>query len=286
LSEPPKDPIKKLKWFSDFIENLPQARGEGVVNRMVELQTSRLVARAGDVAFDAIEDQKQEKPGVARGINRGLEATAEDIIKDKLTATDPISSKILGAIGDSLAEDLKAKLTGGSGLQGEDARELLERRRKDELNVLFGQIKEELIQPLAEQIETVAKKVEENPKGTGGALTTEDAVEMVMNAQERAKELLKKQGFSVESVNVTKEDVAAMLDKERAEQTQREAKLKETWEQESGAQVVIEGERIKATENILSGVVDKVFDIFLAPLKGKIEEAIEKGAFRAAPAGQ
>lgn len=286
MSEPPKDPIKKLKWFSDFIENLPQARGEGVVNRMVELQTSRLVARAGDVAFDAIEDQKQEKPGVARGINRGLEATAEDIIKDKLTATDPISSKILGAIGDSLAEDLKAKLTGGSGLQGEDARELLERRRKDELNVLFGQIKEELIQPLAEQIETVAKKVEENPKGTGGALTTEDAVEMVMNAQERAKELLKKQGFSVESVNVTKEDVAAMLDKERAEQTQREAKLKETWEQESGAQVVIEGERIKATENILSGVVDKVFDIFLAPLKGKIEEAIEKGAFRAAPAGQ
>ena len=244
---------------------------------MIDLQTTRLVQRAGDVAFDAMEDRKQEQPGVARGINRGLEATAEGIIKDKLTAQDPISSKILGAIGDSMAEDLKAKLTGSGGLQGADAKELADRRRKEDLDVLLGQIKTELIQPLAEQIQTVAAKIDEKPKG--GALTTEDAVDMVMNAQAKAKELLEKQGFSVENVNVTKETVSKMLEEERGKQTAHETELKAKWEEERGANVEIEKDRIHATENILTSVVDRVMDIFLVPIKDKIQEAIEKGAF-------
>jgi hypothetical protein len=283
MSEEKKDPISRLKWFSDMVENVPKPKGDSTTDRIVDIESARLVRRAGEVAMDSMGGG-QKGSSIEKGVARGLEASAAETITKKLVGGDPVMDKVYGAIGDFIASAVKDKLGGSSG-QSDAEKELAAIRHKEELAELFGQIKEELILPLHEEIQTVAKKVEESPKGTGGALTTEDAVEMVMNAQAKAKELLQKQGFSVESVNVTKEDVTKMLDEERAAQAEREAKLKEEWEEKSGAQVQIESERIKATENILSGVADKVFDMFLSPLKDKIQEAIDRGAFRGQPAG-
>lgn len=281
MSDSKEGPIARMRWFSDLVDNVPKSKGDSTTDRIVDIESARLVRRAGEVAMDSMGGEKKGS-AIERGVARGIEGAAAETITKKLVGGDPVMDKVYGAIGDFISDAVKDKLHGSSG-QSDAERELAEIHRKDELNILFGQIKEELIQPLSEQIQTVAKKVEDKPQG--GALTTDDAVEMVLNAEERAKKLLEKQGFSIESVHVSKEDVKKMLDDERAKQADREAKLHEDWEQESGATVQIETERIKATENILTGVMDRVFDVFLTPIKDKIQEAIEKGAFRAPPAG-
>jgi len=268
--------LKRLKWFADIVENVPRAKGDSFTDKVIDIQSANVVARAGKVAMEGM-GETGGSPSAERGVSQGLEAAGRKIVEKKLLAEDPISSRVLETLGEVFSEDLKARLTGGSGMQSADAKELADRRRKDDLDALLGQIKTELIQPLTEQIQTVAAKVEEKPQG--GALTTEDAVDMVMNAQAKAKELLEKQGFSVENVNVTKETVSKMLEEERGKQAQHEAELKAKWEEERGANVEIEKDRIHATENILTSVVDRVMDVFLVPIKDKIQEAIEKGAF-------
>jgi hypothetical protein len=281
-----------------MVENVPKPKGDSTTDRIVDIESARLVRRAGEVAMDSMGGG-QKGSGIERGVSKGLETVAEEAVQERFSGKkDPVRAGIDEAIGEFVKGAVKEKLGGGSGPSpGQSAaeKELAEIHRKEELNTLFGQIKEELIQPLTEQIQTVSAKLEEEAKNTGkstgGGVTMEDAVEMVMNAQAKAKELLEKQGFSVESVSVTKETVTKMLEDERATQTSREAKLQQEWEEKSGAQVQIESERIKATENILSGVTDKVFDMFLGPLKDKIQEALDKGAFAgrsptAPPGGQ
>jgi len=280
MSEEKKGPIAKLRWFSDLVENVPRAKDDSATGRMIDLESARLVRRAGEVALDDLGDGKKGG-SIERGVARGLEGAAAQTITDRLVGKDPIREKVDEAIGEFVSAAIKDKLGGSSGGSSAE-KELAEIKEKERLTSMFGEFQEQVVKPLAEQVQNLAAKIEET-KGSKGALTAEDAVEMVMNAQEKAKELLKKQGYSVESVQVSKEDVKKMIGEE---QTKFDAKLTEEkakWEQESGTQVQIETERVRATENILSGVMDRVFDVFLEPLKGKIQEAIEKGAFARAP---
>jgi hypothetical protein len=281
MAEKPTEPIKRLKWFADIVENVPRATGGSFADRITDIQSARLIGKAGEVAIREIEGQQPEGSGVERGVNRGLETAGKKLVEDKLTKGDVITEKVMGALGDFLADDLRERLQGGGKGQSDAEKEVAEYHRKEEYAAVVAEIKDELVKPLAEQVQTLAAQMKETSKG--GELTTERAVEMVMNAQENAKKMLEKQGYSVESINVTKEQVAKMMDEERAQQAQHEAKLKEDWEKESGAQVEIEKDRIQATENVLTGVVDKVMDMFLLPVRDKIQEAIDRGAFRAPP---
>ena len=277
------EPLKKLGWFRDIVENVPRPKGDSFADRVVDIESAKLVRAAGEVAMNEVQGGSH-MPSVERGVSQGLESAGRKIVENKLLSEDPITSKVLGTLGEVLAEDLKGRLKGGGGLQSEDARELAERRRADELNAIVGKINEDLIQPLKKDLEGIAARFDEKPSSGGKSLTEEEAVDMVMNAQERAKEFLKKQGYSVESVSITKEQVQAMLAEEKQKQEEREAKLKEEWEKESGAQVEVEKERIKATETILVGLTDRLMDIFLVPIKDKVEAAISQGAFRGAAA--
>lgn len=278
--KPPK-PLKSLAWFKEVVENVPRGKGESFTDKIVDIQAARVISRAGEVALNEMGG-KGEGPSAERGVSQGLENAGRKIVENKLLAEDPISSKVLGSLGDYLADALKEKLAGGGGLQGEDARELADRRRADELGLIVGKIRTELIEPMALEVKTLAAKIEAKPESTPGALTEEDAIDMVMAAQEKAKGFLKKQGYSVESVTITKEQVQAMLGEERTKQGERETKLKEDWEKERGATVEVEKERIRATETILTGISDRVMDLILVPIKDKIQEAIEKGAFKTA----
>jgi len=123
------------------------------------------------------------------------------------------------------------------------------------------------------------KELADKGKDSGSPLTPDKAVDIVLDAQARAKKLLEQQGYSVESINVTKADVAKIIEEEEKKYKARLETDKADWELKSGAQVEIEKERIRATEEILTGVTDRVFTIFLEPIKDKIHEAIEKGAF-------
>ena len=284
MSEEPKskDPVNRLKWFGDVVENLPRGKGDSFVDNVVNIESAKVVRAAGELAISEVSSRGGDG-GVERGVSKGLENAGRQIIERKLTGEDPISSKVMDALGDFVKDAVKERLGGSRGVQSDAEKELAEIHRKDELNGIVNQIHEELIKPLTEQIQGLAAKVEENTKNTGGPLTTEDAVELVMNAEQKAKQLLKDRGFSVESVNVTKEEVTAMLTKEEQKYTERLTKEKEDWEKDRGVQVEVETQRIDATEKILTNVVDRVFDVFLEPLKGKIQEAIDRGAFRNQP---
>lgn len=276
----PSKPLKALGWFRDIVENVPRPKGDSFADKVVDMESAKLISGAGRVALNEIQGTGSA-PSAERGVSQGLENAGRKIVENKLLAEDPISSKVLGTLGDVLAEDLKARLTGGGGLRGEDAKELAERRRSDELAGIVGKIREELIDPLAAQVKGLADKVEKKGETAGEPLTDAAAIDMVMAAQERAKELLKKQGFSVESVNITKEQVQTMLTEERQKQGERETKLKEDWEKDRGATIEVEKDRIRATENILTGISDRIMDLILVPIKDKIQEVIEKGAFKA-----
>lgn len=274
MSEKKKKPLEQLGWFNDLVENLPRGKGESFTDRVIDLESAKLVHAAGEVAMGAVHGPGQER-GVEKGVTEGLETASKKIITDKLTQKDPIRAKVDEAIGDFVGKAVKNAL-GGGGKGASDAElELARRDRAKELEGMFQKFHEEIVLPLATEVKALTEK----GAGGSGPLTTDKAVDMVMDAQEKAKKLLEQQGFSVDSVTVTKEDVAKMLKEEQVKTDKLLEEEKEKWEKESGATVEIERERIQATENILTGVIDRVFDTFLEPVKKKIHEAIEKGAF-------
>ncbi len=279
-----KDPVNRLKWFSDLVENVPKPKGDSFTDRVVDIESAKLVRAAGEVAMGSITGSGAGG-GVEKGVSKGLEEAGREIIHKKLTGEDPISVQVMSALGEFVGDAVRDRLKGSGGGQSEAEKELAAIREKERLDGMFQRFSDELIEPLAGQVKELAAKIEENPKGTGSGLSTEDAVQMVMDAEERARRLLEKQGFSVESVHVSKEDVKKLIADEEAKYNNRLATEKEKWEQESGATVEIEKERIQGTADILNNVVDRVFQIFLEPIKTKIQEAIDKGAFRMPAAG-
>lgn len=270
-------PLKKVKWFSELVENLPKPRGESFSDKVVDIESAKLVRAAGEVAMDSVHG-KPAKGGVEKGINEALEDVGKQIITEKLVGKDPIRQKVDEAIGNLVSQAITEKFSGGS----EAEKELAAIREKERLENMFKSFTEKVVSPLVEEVQALKESVA--GKSEGAKLTTDDAVEMVMDAQERYKKFLENQGYSVESVHVTKEDVKKMLEEEKAKTDKLLEEEKEKWEKESGVAVEVEKERIRATEQILTGVTDRVFDIFLEPIKEKIQEAIEKGAFRRPPA--
>lgn len=271
-------PLKKVKWFSELVENLPKPRGESFSDKVVDIESAKLVRAAGEVAMDSVHG-KPAKGGVEKGINEALEDVGKQIITEKLVGKDPIRQKVDEAIGNLVGQAITEKFRGGG---SEAEKELAAIREKERLEAMFNSFTEKVVSPLVEEVQALKESVA--GKSEGAKMTTDKAVEMVMDAQERYKKFLENQGYSVESVHVTKEDVKKMLEEETAKFDTLLAEEKEKWEKESGAAVEIEKERIRATEQILTGVTDRVFDIFLEPIKEKIQEAIEKGAFRRPPA--
>ncbi|GAI76206.1 unnamed protein product, partial [marine sediment metagenome] len=105
----------------------------------------------------------------------------------------------------------------------------------------------------------------------------ESLVKTSQDVTERARKFLKSQGFTVEiPEGLTLKQVEAKI----AEALKLK---KKEWEEKAGAEVAVEKERIRATEEVLTSVVDRVFNIFLEPLKDEIHKAIKKGAFRRGP---
>lgn len=272
--------IRSLGWFKDVVENLPQAKGDSFADKVVNIESARVVAAASERVMDGMGSE-DTGASAEKGIAQGLQDAGRKIVSDKLTQEDPISKKVMEALGDTIGEAIKERLSGGGGLQGEEAKELAERRRADEISAIVGKINTDVIQPLKEQVQALNAKIEEKSAVTGKALTTDEAVTMVMDAQENARKLLEKQGYKIEDAKITKEEVTKMIEVEKAKQTERETELKAQWELESGQAVSIENRRIEATENILNSIVGQIMDMFLTPIKGKIEEALEKGAFGA-----
>ena len=276
MSEEDKKPIKKLQWFSDLVENLPKRKGDSLADKVVDIESAKLVRAAGEEAISTIH-REPEPSGLEKGISKGLETAAVTTITEKFTKPDPIRQKVDEALGDWVGGLIKKGISGSEG-QSEAEKELARIHQQEYLDDLFQKFHEKVVAPLKAQVDTL---VTEKEKATGKAMTTDEAVEMVMGAKDRYIKFLESQGLKVESVQVTKEQVTKMIEEEKAKNEELLRSEKEKWEKEAGVTVQIETERIRATENILNGAIDRVFDVFLAPIKGKIEEAIEKGAFKA-----
>jgi len=273
--------VKKVKWFSSLVENLPKsAEGDSFTNRVIALETAKLATAAGQAAISAVAPQPAGKTGLEKGISEGLEEAGKSIVVERLTG-DPISAKVMAAFGDFAASAIKEKMEGGGGggKASEAEIELARRDRAAELEGMFNKFHADVIAPLAEQV------TELTPKGTleSGKLTTDKAVDMVLEAREKAQKLLEAQGFSVENVNVTKADVKKILDEEQTKFDKRLEGAQKEWEEKSGATVELEKDRIRATENFLSVTTDRLFNIFLEPIKDEIHKAIKKGGFKRGP---
>ncbi len=156
--------------------------------------------------------------------------------------------------------------------------DLKARKAEEERKKLIDEMSE-IIKPLKEKVEAL-EKLKPGEPGTAealGALTTEKILAAGQEATEKAQKMLKKMGYEVKlPKGLTLEQVEAKINETM------KVKKKE-WEEKTGAEVEIEKERIRATETVLTGVVDRVFGIFLEPLKDEIHKAIKKGAFRRGP---
>lgn len=156
--------------------------------------------------------------------------------------------------------------------------DLKARKAEEERQKLVGEVTE-IMKPLKEKVDAL-EKLKKGETGAGealGELTPEKLLKVGQEATEKARDWLEKQGYQVEMPKaLTIEQVEAKL-KETVQEKKKE------WEEKAGAEVEIEKERIRATEEILQGITDRIFNIFLEPIKDKIHEAIEKGAFRRGP---
>lgn len=145
-------------------------------------------------------------------------------------------------------------------------------KAEKERQALFDEIDEKVVRPLKEKIGQL-EAAKGGDKTALAALSPEKILEAGTKMTEDAQAFLKKQGYNVE---IPKALTLAQVEAKIAESLKIK---KKEWEEKAGADVEIEKERIRATEEILSGVTDRIFTIFLDPLKDKIHEAIEKGAF-------
>jgi len=137
---------------------------------------------------------------------------------------------------------------------------------------LFDDINEKIVKPLKEKIE-VLEAAKGGDKTALGQLTPEKILETGKEMTANAEAFLKSRGYNVQMPKgLTLEEVDAKI-KEAV------GKGKKEWEKEAGSDVAIETARIKASEEYLTNLTDRIFSIFLDPLKAKIHEAIEKGAF-------
>lgn len=202
-----------------------------------------------------LENPPKPASGVEQSINEAVQDAGKQIITSKLTQQDPIRTKVDEALGELVSDAIKDKLKGSS-----------KEEMRATLDELFDEFGEKVIKPLYEEVQTLKKDKE---KG----IPMEEAVELIMRSEKQYVDFLEKRGFKVESVSITRDAVEKMIKDEVT-------KEKAHWEAESGAQVEIETSRIKATENMLTNISDRIMDIFLAPIKDKIQEAIDKGAFR------
>jgi len=149
---------------------------------------------------------------------------------------------------------------------------LATQKAETEKQALFAELDEKVIKPLKEKIELL-EAAKGGDKGALGELTPEKIFEAGKKMTADAEALLKSRGYHVDMPKgLTVEELDAKI-KEAV------GKGKKEWAEKAGADVEIEKERIRATENMLTGVTDRIFTIFLDPLKDKIHEAIEKGAF-------
>lgn len=154
--------------------------------------------------------------------------------------------------------------------------ELQERKTKEQFDTMIETLKTEVVGPLKERVELLEAAKQGDPAARAAikGLTPENVFVKAKEITDEAKDWLERTGHKIEEpTTMGKQEVEAILDK-------REKELKAKWEEESGAQIEIEQQRITATENILTGVVDKVMEIFIGPMKEQIQKAIKEGAFQ------
>jgi len=150
------------------------------------------------------------------------------------------------------------------------------KKAEEEREKLVKEINEKVIQPLKEKVDQL-EKAKAGDKQALAQITPETILETGEKMTREAQAFLKKQGYNVELPE------ALTMDQVEAKINESVTIKKKEWEKESGTQVEVEKERILATEKILTGITDRLFDVFLEPIKAKIQEAIEKGAFARTP---
>ena len=165
-----------------------------------------------------------------------------------------------------------------------------EKVKKEERATLISELEEKVVKPLRSDLEAVKKRVETAPEGEP-AKTAEGLREVrarVKQAEEDAMGVLEDLGYSLpkkrlelgaeESVPKKDEDLVTEL-KRRGYRVEydmipREEALKLAEEAKHRAQEdLIDDQRIKSVENIITKAIDNLFDMFKEPLQRAMETA-------------
>jgi len=207
-----------------------------------------------------LEGPPSKTSAIERTIDDAVHEVGSELIKAKLTGPDPIRQKVDEVLGDVVGEALKARL----GHTSDETKAMLDG--------LFDEFGEKVIKPMYEDIKAL-----KGAQGQGKEQSINETLSIIQRTEQESREFLEKRGFKVESVSITRDTVEKMI-------SDAVASARQKWETNSGRDAEVEKERIKATETILVGLTDRLMDIFLVPIKDKIEAAISQGAFRGAAA--
>jgi hypothetical protein len=239
--------------------------------KIQDINQSLLNTAATRRKIQEINNPAAKPSGLDEAIGESVKESIGQEVKDRLTRKNPVQDGIDTAIGSFVKKAIEDKL---EGTKDGDMRAMFDS--------LLDEWSEKMIKPLYDKVEAI--QAANGNKGQDKHSTSiSEAAELVITEQEKMKKFLEDRGFKVESVSIDKATVEKMINEAVTKENERFTQEKDKWERETGSQVQLESERIKATENILTNVSDRVMEYFLDPLKKSIQEAIEKGAFRGRP---
>ena len=257
--------------------NVPIEEAKEIIQKRLEKKPEKAVDRTKVTPKEGLlfPDPLSELSKKIMGINQAALSTAFTQKSLREMSMPPEELKTLRGKVESIDKRVEQVVGLVEGTMKEWHDDLEARKAEEERQKLIDEMAE-IIKPLKEKIETLEKAKGGEP-GALGELTPEKIIEVGQEATKKAQNWLKKQGYDV------KIPTALTIDQVEAKIAESLKLKKKEWEQKAGAEVEVEKERIRATEEILTNVVDRIFNIFLEPIKDKIHEAIEKGAFRRGP---
>ena len=166
-----------------------------------------------------------------------------------------------------------------------------EKVRKEDRDALIAELDAKILQPLRSDLEAVKKRVETAPEPAKTAEGLREVRARLKQAEEDAKGVLEDMGYPLPKKRILElgpeeyavlpkkdEDIVAELKKRgyrvEYDMIPREEALKLAEEAKRRAQEdLIDDQRIKSVENIVTKAIDNLFDMFKEPLQRAMETA-------------
>jgi hypothetical protein len=242
-----------------------------ITQKVMDVNQALLSSAETKRRIQQMENPQQESV-VKDSIDKTVAEVGTKIIQDKLTAKDPVREAADKALATIVEDAITAKL------QGTDKEALAAA-----MDAKFDEFNEKIIKPLFDSIQELQKNSAGKEKDEGEMIPVSKVAEKVLEMQDEAKRFLEGRGYKIEATSTDKATVEKMINDAVEKERKSLEELYKQKEEQTGYNVQLETKRIDATEKILDGLTDRLFKVFIEPMKDKIQEALEKGTLGRGP---